>query len=243
MEFTETKPCAALSPFIHAFWELKGDKNDSQWERNFPDGCSGLVINLGESCKTDNGTHAMEYGKTYAVGAMTSFNESFIENGTHLLGVCLKPAAFSNFYHYAPQNELINSTVEFDRALSFNTEKISENPMAYLNQFYSNRIGKTDAIQAVITDIHQAKGQTGIYEIARRNCTTIRQLERKFKTHVGITPKEYSNIVRFQHALSIIKNPGQKRSLLEIAFECGFYDHSHLSNEIKRNTGLAPSQL
>jgi AraC-like DNA-binding protein len=53
----------------------------------------------------------------------------------------------------------------------------------------------------------------------------------------------YSNIIRFQNALTVIKKADNKRSLLDIAFECGFYDHSHLANEIKRNTGLAPTQL
>jgi AraC-like DNA-binding protein len=61
--------------------------------------------------------------------------------------------------------------------------------------------------------------------------------------HIGISPKEYSNIVRFQYALSIIKKSGKNRSLSDIAFECGYYDHAHLTNEIKRNTGLSPSQL
>ncbi|WP_449399491.1 helix-turn-helix domain-containing protein [Chryseobacterium wanjuense] len=60
---------------------------------------------------------------------------------------------------------------------------------------------------------------------------------------MGLSPKEYSNIIRFQNALSLIKNSKQNRSLLDIAFECGYYDHSHLSNEIRRNTGLSPSLL
>jgi AraC-like DNA-binding protein len=244
MKYRETKPCGALEPFIHTFWELRGDENDSQWERNFPDGCSGLVINLGETCKTDNGLVSMDYGKTYVVGAMTAFNDSFVDADTHLLGVCLKPAAFSNFYNYAPQNELINSTIEFDKRHSFSAEKLNNHPANYLNQFFLDRFRKTeDQLKSVIRDIHSSNGHISIYEIAKRNYTTVRQLERKFKTHIGITPKEYSNIVRFQHALTLIKNSGSGRSLLDIAFECGFYDHSHLTNEIKRNTGLAPSQL
>jgi AraC-like DNA-binding protein len=244
MKYREIKPCVELEPFIHAFWELKGDENDQQWERNFPDGCPGLVINAGETCKTDNGSVSMDYGKTYVVGAMTSFKDSFIDADTHLLGVCLKPAAFSNFYSYAPQNELTNSTIEFDKSLSFNIEKIIKQPTNYFNQFFIDRVRNTNRqLQPVIEEIHNSNGQLGIYEIAKRNYTTVRQLERKFKTHIGISPKEYSNIVRFQNALSIIKNSARERSLLDIAFECGFYDHSHLTNEVKRNTGLAPSQL
>ncbi|MCL4638401.1 MAG: helix-turn-helix domain-containing protein, partial [Olivibacter sp.] len=91
--------------------------------------------------------------------------------------------------------------------------------------------------------IHSSNGTANIYDLAKRNFTTVRQLERNFKKLIGLSPKEYSNIIRFQHALSLIKDSKQNRSLLDIAFECGYYDHSHLSNDIKRNTGLSPSLL
>lgn len=244
MEYKETKPCTELEPFIHSFWEMKGGEHDRQWERNFPDGCAGLVLNLGDTCITDNGSITMEFGKTYVVGAMTSFKDSFVDNNTHLLGVCLKPATFSNFYNYAPQNELTNNTVEFDKTHSFNIDGILKNPANYLNQFYTDRIRKRDnQLQSILEDIHNSNGQLTIYELARRNYKTIRQLERNFRTYIGISPKEYSNIIRFQNALTVIKKADNKRSLLDIAFECGFYDHSHLANDIKRNTGLAPTQL
>ncbi|MET3878556.1 helix-turn-helix transcriptional regulator [Chitinophaga sp. OAE865] len=244
MKHIDIKPCPELVPFIHSFWELKGGDNDGKWERNFPDGCPGLVINLGDNCITDNGSLTMEHRKTYVVGAMTSFKDSFINADTHLLGVCIKPAAFSNLYSYAPQVEIINSTIEFENTNAFDFEKIIKDPFIYLNRFFIDRIGnKNKPLQPVIEDIHRANGQLSIQEIARRNHTTVRQLERSFRIHIGLTPKEYSNIVRFQHALSVIKGSAGERSLSDIAFDCGFYDHSHLTSEIKKNTGLVPSQL
>lgn len=245
MEYKEIKPCAALEPHIHSFWELKGGDNDKQWERNFPDGCPGLVVNLGDACVTDNGVVTMDFAKTYVAGAMTSFKDSFIGANTHLFGVCLKPGVFSNFfYNYAPQNELTDKTVQLDSKLSFDIDKLTKNPVYYLNAFFTDRLqNRNGLLQSVIDDIHQSNGQLSINEIAKRNFITVRRLERNFKTHIGITPKEYSNIVRFQNALYRIKNSNQGKSLLDVAIECGYYDHSHLSNEIKRNTGLAPSQL
>ncbi|WP_349680554.1 AraC family transcriptional regulator [Flavobacterium sp. UBA7680] len=58
-----------------------------------------------------------------------------------------------------------------------------------------------------------------------------------------MSPKEYSNIVRFQNTLNVIKNADQNRNLFDISFECGFYDHSHLTNNIKKYSGLTPSEL
>lgn len=175
---------------------------------------------------------------------MTSFKDSFIEANTHLFGVCLKPAAFSNFYNYAPQNELTDKTVQLEKTYSFNIDKFIKNPVHYLNLFFADRLqNRNGLLHSIISDIHQSNGQMSISEIAKRNFISRRWLERNFKTHIGISPKEYSNIVRFQNALSKIKNSNQDKSLSDIAFESGYYDHSHLANEIKRNTGLVPSQL
>ena len=143
-----------------------------------------------------------------------------------------------------PQNELTNHTVELEKSISFKVSKALKDPFNHFNQFFTDRIKvKNNQLQTVINDIHSSNGQLSIYELSKRNNTTVRQLERNFKIHIGISPKEYSNIVRFQNALNIIKNSNEDRSFLNIAFECGFYDHSHLTNEIKRNTGLSPSQL
>ncbi|MRT17762.1 AraC family transcriptional regulator [Vitellibacter sp. q18] len=244
MKYKKIKPFKELEPYIHFYWELKGTEVERQWERVFPDGCAGIVMNLGDICLTDNGFTKMEFGKTYVVGAMTSFKDTFIDNDSHLIGVCLKPATFANFYSYTPQYELTNDTVEFEKSNSFYVDKIIENPFNYFDHFYSERIiTKANQLQTVINDIHSTNGQISIYELSRRHFTTVRQLERKFNRFIGLSPKEYSNIIRFQNALSLIKKSNQNLSLLDISFECGFYDHSHLSNEIKRITGLSPSLL
>ena len=244
MKYIETKPYKKLEPFIHSYWELKGEDSDKQWERIFPDACAGLVMNVGNTCLTDNGSVSMEFGKTYVVGAMTSFKDSFIDSSTHLLGVCFKPATFTNFYNYAVQNELTDNTLEFEKLNSFNIDKILTNRTNYLNQYFSDRVKtKENQLQSILSYIHYSNGKLSIAELSKRNHISVRQLERKFKSQIGISPKEYSNIIRFQNALKIIKNSSENRSLLDIAFECGYYDHSHLTNEIKRNTGLSPSLL
>jgi len=68
MEYKIIKFYKDLKPFIHFYWELKGNELEKQWERVFPDGCAGVLMNLGDTCLTDNGSLSMEFGKTYVVG-------------------------------------------------------------------------------------------------------------------------------------------------------------------------------
>jgi len=244
MKYLKIKPSKELSPFIHFFWELKGDHYKGQWERVYPDGCAGILFNLGNNCLTDNGSLSLEFGKTYVVGAMNSFKDSFIDIDTHLVGICLKPASFANFYSSDSQNELTNDTVELEKSSSFSVDKIFDNPFTYFERYYSDKIkNRNNPLQSVINDIDLTGGQMSIYELSKQNGMTVRQLERNFKKYIGLSPKEYSNIIRFQNALDMIKKSDKDRSLLDIAFECGYYDHSHLTNEFKRNTGFSPSLL
>lgn len=244
MQYKETKPCAGLAPYVHSFWELIGEKKDGRWERNFPDGCAGVVTNLGEDCWTDNGAVRLEYGKTYAVGAMTTYKDSFISEDTHLVGVCLKPATFGVFFRYLSQDQFTDQTVEFERTYSLDIDKLLADPFHYLNYFFLGKQHKANySLWPVINDIHANDGQLSVHQLAQRNCMNVRQLERGFKKDVGMTPKAYSNIIRFQKVLRMINNPDANCSFLDIAFECGYYDHPHLTNEIKRKTGLNPSQL
>jgi len=84
------------------------------------------------------------------------------------------------------------------------------------------------------------QGSTRPKEIAKYFHISLRQLERIFKKEVGIPIKLYTRIVRFQQVIAAIKNTPEK-SLLELAFDYGYYDHAHLHNEIKAFSGKLPS--
>ena len=79
-------------------------------------------------------------------------------------------------------------------------------------------------------------------KIAKNHYISLRQLERRFKTIVGVTMKEYHSIIRFNKAKdNIMENPNL--SLLNIAFDNGYFDHSHLAKEVNKMSGLNPSEL
>lgn len=54
--------------------------------------------------------------------------------------------------------------------------------------------------------------------------------------------KEYHSIIRLNETLKSISNSPEK-SLLHTAFDHGYFDHAHLTKEIKKMTGMNPSQI
>ncbi|MGY0036614.1 helix-turn-helix domain-containing protein [Pedobacter sp. NJ-S-72] len=121
-------------------------------------------------------------------------------------------------------------------------DKLFNGTTADLDHFFAGKLSrKTDSLAGMISDIEGLKpGQLSIGAIAERYAITPRQLERKFRQQTGLSPKTFINILRNRAALVAIKNRGAD-SLLKIAIDHGYYDHAHLSREIKRFTGTAPS--
>ncbi|HZY35198.1 MAG TPA: helix-turn-helix transcriptional regulator [Mucilaginibacter sp.] len=244
MKYTEFTPHPALAPYIDAYWTATGDATGMRTEKILPDGCIDIIFNLGPDCLSENNTFLLNSGQAYLIGTMTQFKETLMTPETRLLGIRFKPAAFTVFYEYPSLEKLTDTTVALDKKLAPDIKSAANYPIAYLDHFFLKKLSKPKrSILPIISGIQESKGQLSVKMLAEKYFTTTRQLERAFNQQMGISPKEFINLVRYQTTFREIKNNHTQKSLLQIAFECGYYDHSHLSNEIKRYTGLAPAQL
>jgi transcriptional regulator GlxA family with amidase domain len=93
----------------------------------------------------------------------------------------------------------------------------------------------------VTKTVEQFKGSLTVDFLAREHNMTTRTMERAFKRDIGISPKMFIGIIKFVHTNKRIETNKGKNSLLRIAHEQGYYDHAHLSKEVKRFTGFNPS--
>jgi len=62
-----------------------------------------------------------------------------------------------------------------------------------------------------------------------------------FKSNVGLTPKAFSKITRFQKTIREIE-ASKKISWSGIAFDTGYYDQAHFINDFKNFSGFTPRQ-
>jgi transcriptional regulator GlxA family with amidase domain len=69
-----------------------------------------------------------------------------------------------------------------------------------------------------------------------------RQLERKFKKHIGVSPKQLGKVIRLQTALKMLLNE-ETESLTHIAYESEYYDQAHFIKDFKEFTGTNPKDF
>ena len=61
---------------------------------------------------------------------------------------------------------------------------------------------------------------------------------RLFKQSIGMTPHQYLSQQRVERAKQLLKKTD--RLIIDIALECGFSSHSHLSKQFRQITGITP---
>ena len=97
---------------------------------------------------------------------------------------------------------------------------------------------RTMATAESILQIHSGMR---IEQLARDSCMTIRTFERKFVGEMGLSPKLFARLRRFQMALD------RKRALgtrwLDVAHDLGYFDQMHMVKEFRAFGGEAPSRL
>src|SRR5262249_39065483 len=93
---------------------------------------------------------------------------------------------------------------------------------------------------AAVSQILSSGGVIETSELAFRMGLSTRQLQRKFKTEVGIGPKLLARIQRFQRVFWALES---SRNWVHVAFQCGYYDQAHLIRDFRDFSGAAPAAL
>lgn len=101
--------------------------------------------------------------------------------------------------------------------------------------------GTHEFVGDIVNTITGLKGNVAVSELADKFCLCERQIERKFAGLVGMSPKLFTRIVRFNNCLGeLFKN--KDNSTVTIIQSCGYYDQNHFIKEFKRFSDLLPGE-
>lgn len=112
----------------------------------------------------------------------------------------------------------------------------------YLESKYAANCRLNEPIDEVAVHMLDPLNDHSLEEWASLACLSLRQFERNFISRVGLSPKLFIRIVRFEYAMKI-KNESTSKNWAETALECGYTDSSHLLRDFKEFAEFPPSQF
>lgn len=248
LSYREYIPSKNLNSIVDTIWLATNNGQEIE-SRILPDGYVDIIFELDKQMQLNTGNEIR------VSGMMTKFKRVVSKKNSETLGVRFKTGQFnsiSNIPLSEIKNTAINASNLFPKLNNSFLEELIEKKCHFekvklINSFLTAEINWTakdvkKLEHSVCESIRANYRELDLSLIAKNHCISLRQLERRFKTIVGVTMKEYHSIIRFNKTMNCI-SANSDTSLLNIAFDNGYFDHSHLTKEIHKISGLNPSEL
>jgi len=248
-------PDPPLADHVQLFWHVSGRANYLR-DRRLPTGNAHLLFNLG-AAPTLFARQSSDASRSFPTCWLAGQNETFIETGSHgdtvLLGVQFHSHGAYRLLRLA-QHELSDQVIELEALLGDQVlglrQRLLETPLplarfVLLEQWLLRLLDRGAQVHPAVVEasrtIARSHGQIALPALSRHTGFSREHLIRRFREQVGLTPKAFGNIVRFNRALDLARGPAQ--SWAQIAHACGYYDQSHLVHDFQRFAGRAPGTL
>lgn len=112
----------------------------------------------------------------------------------------------------------------------------------FLIEFIKKRKQKQHPVDEISKGMIQEHNKYSLDKFLKAACLSHRQFDRKFKERIGLAPKQFLQLSRFDKAFRM-KNRFPQMDWLSVAVYCGFYDYQHLVKDYKEFTGCTPAQF
>ncbi len=249
------RPCPPpLSRYVECFWRLAaGAAAAPPVEQVPPDGCVELIFHLGDTFRSWAAAEPERQPAAFVVGPSTRFLLVQPTGAVETLGVRFRPGRAGPFLG-VPLSELTDRVVPLDlllggtlRALIGRVQETASwsARCLLLERFLlggSRSVRHDGGVEAAVTGVLRTRGRLGVAELGRRTGLGARQLERGFRERVGLPPKGFSRVVRFQGVFEALRQDATPR-WAELASACGYYDQAHLVGEFRSLCGRPPAGL
>jgi AraC-type DNA-binding domain-containing proteins len=243
-------PIPPLSMFVDYFWYMEGYNSFHTWERTLPDGSADAIFVLqDESVRLlDRRAGQMEPGYSVLCGPHSDYYAIDTAGKATVIGIHFKPGGARPFLK-EPLQELLNSHVPLDAVWGAKAGSLREELLAAQSPEGVFRVMERGLLSfafrpltihpAVRYALNNLPGRH-VMEVVDRIGLSHRAFNQMFKETVGMTPKVYSRILRFQHALDCIAR-SENIVWTDIALSCGYYDQAHFIKDFQSFSGINPS--
>lgn len=248
MHYREYTAPAALRHLVRFFWTLEVPAGSSARHYNIvADGCPGIMFHRGgvayalPSLVPQRLPHLCVYGQSTGPGRL------YLQNADLLFGINLYPHGLTMLLG-VDARECTDQIWDLGPLAGSLVEQLLNAPtaaavMGLLTHFLTRQQRQSPdrdcAVESSIRMLVQSRGCLPVMALTQTLQMSERQFQRRFRQQVGVPPKLFARILRFQSALHVMQREAEL-PLTEIAFASGYADQSHFIRDFRRFGGLTP---
>ncbi|MBP1990639.1 helix-turn-helix domain-containing protein [Paenibacillus eucommiae] len=253
--YAEWMPTPLLKPYVSCYWtseprhasEVLFFNDHKPIDRVLPDGCSDIIFEHDIIADRYQVRYCGMFDQPFAIAydeqrPIRRFAVRFFPGGAYFF----LQTALIEFTNQHLDLELVWPGIAGELGEQiFETKSVSSKIQSLeyflLSMLDSSRQVNDDLMKNLLYPIFMSGGTLSVHELAKSEGISPRHMNRKFDQWIGKSPKKFSEIVRFQTALSQIHlRLSQKLNWQTLALDCGFFDQAHFIREFKRYYGDSP---
>lgn len=247
-------PHPPLAQFINHLWYVDLQAPYQQ-ERILPTGTIELMINFGGAFRVVDKSDPNKFdlnSRSWIAGFQTEYIINEPLGNTEMIGVSFKAGGAYPFFGF-PISEFNDQVVSMELVWGISMEDMHEQLHAaptlaakfHLVEGWLCERLKVDwvTLRPIGYAVQQIKDANGILSIRDLSTTmgfSQKHLISQFKKMVGVSPKVYARIIKFQNVLHTI-DPSIPLNWTEIAQHCQYYDQAHFNKDFAAFTGMTPT--
>lgn len=233
-------PASPLSEHVHRFWYFDGILGTTARERLLPDGTSNVIVDLGANDSLISGAHS----KYFVIEASVAM---------HVMGIWFKPGGAYRFLPL-PASEIRDRHVALDDVWGSLASELRERMLAaptVAEKFAVTERLLLERLQrgrehhpAVCFALSQFGRVARVTPVIDAIGISKRRFEQVFADEVGLTPKLFCRVQRFQRVLHLVNqanNEANDVDWADVALSCGYFDQSHFIHDFKSFSGINPT--
>lgn len=166
----------------------------------------------------------------------------------------LSPTAARQLFG-VPMAELTNQLVALEDVAGPATasllDRLHETPvwsdrLELAHRFVADRLADADPtpheVERAYRCLVTSGGTMSVADLADEVGWTRRHLSGQFAEHVGVSPKAFARLVRFNRAVCLL-SAGVGHPLVHVAVATGYYDQAHFNREFRELAGCTPTEF
>jgi AraC-like DNA-binding protein len=250
-------PRAPLASLVKCFWYWEGAPQTHTQERLMPNGEASIVFNLCDDPIRIYEGDALErygsYGHSVISGARTKSFGIDTAQEERVFGIQFEAGGAFPFFRM-PASELENEAVDLECLWAGPAQELRERLLStptieamflLCEKYLRAQLVKPLELHPAVVFARQRFCRNGsnitVASVLDEVGLSQRRFIQVFHEQVGLTPKAFCRVRRFQRILEAVHR-AREVDWVGVALDCGYYDQAHFIHDFREFSALTPSQ-